>query len=122
MFFKRHHEAAVDTVYTRSAQDRTETELSGHILMVSAGLVGVCLTVIGLFQIVRQLRAIDRLADDLLALDALAFMLASLFAYLALRSIRRARRYTLERFADGAFVLGLFLMVAVCGLVTYQFI
>lgn len=121
MLFKRHPETA-DTAYTQAARDRTETELSGHILMVSAGLVGVCLTVIGLFQVVRQLRAIDRLADNLLALDALSFLLASVLAYLALRSIHRPNRYALERVADAAFLLGLVMMVLVCGLVAYEMV
>ena len=73
-----------------------------HIFTVSAGLVGACLTVIGLFRVIFKLKAIDSVATRLLAMDAMGFMLACLTAYLALRTAARpapARRWNRE-FAD----------------------
>src|ERR1700730_1864626 len=51
----------------------TERELSAHIFSVSAQLVGICLTVLGLFRVMIRLRTLGRIADNLLALDAVAF-------------------------------------------------
>jgi len=36
-------------------------------------MVGVCLTVIGLFKVIFQIKAVDTLGDDFLSLDALLF-------------------------------------------------
>ena len=51
-----------------------EEDLCIHIFTVSAAMVGVCLTVIGLIRIVITLQKVDTLADDLLAADALLFV------------------------------------------------
>lgn len=99
-----------------------ETELSVHIFTVSANLVGVCLAVIGIFRAIDKLTSWNSIADDLLALDAIAFLLAGLLAYLSLRAKIRARRRRLERLADVALLAGLVLMVAICGLVAYELI
>jgi len=98
----------------------TDVQLSAHIFSVSAGLVGVCLTVIGIFRVVVRSQNVDSIADNLLAVDALLFLVACFFAYLALRSrsVRRSRR--LERVADGIFLLGLTMMVAIGALVAYE--
>ncbi len=102
---------------------RRETELEKdlciHIFSVSAGMVGVCLTVIGLLRVVITLRKTDTLADDLLAIDALLFLVACLASYWGLRTRGTRRMHRVERFADVAFILALALMVVVCGFVTY---
>ena len=99
-----------------------ETELSAHIFAVSAGLVGVCLTVIGLFRVVVRSQNIDSIADNLLAVDALLFLVACFLAYLALRAGTTARAQRLERFADLVFHTALSLMVAVAGLIAWAVI
>jgi hypothetical protein len=45
-----------------------------HLFSVSAAMVGVCLTVIGLIRVFISLQKIDTLADDLLSVDALFFL------------------------------------------------
>ena len=95
-----------------------EEDICIHIFTVSAGLVGVCLTVIGLLRVVITLRKTDTFADDLLAIDAFLFLVACLSSYWALRIRSDRRMYRVERFAD-CFILALLLMVAVCGFVTY---
>ncbi len=94
-----------------------EADICIHLFSVSAAMVGVCLTVIGLIRVVISVKQVDTLADDFLAIDALFFLCSCLCAYwvLRMRSIRRIHR--LERIADGAFILGLILMVAVCGII-----
>lgn len=96
-----------------------ETEICIHIFSVSAGLVGVCLTVIGIIQIIINGTKVQTLSDDLLAADALLFLVACVLSYWALRTKNRRRRRGVERIADAFFILGLTLMVAVCAVITY---
>jgi hypothetical protein len=96
-----------------------EDDIAIHIFTVSAGMVGVCLTVIGLLRVVITLRKADTFADDLLALDAILFLVACISSYWALRTRSAQRMYRLERFADVVFLLALLLMVAVCVFITY---
>jgi hypothetical protein len=96
-----------------------EEDISIHIFTVSAGMVGVCLTVIGLLRVVITLRKTDTVADDLLAFDAFLFLVACLSAYWALRTRGTQRMHRVERFADAIFILALVLMAAICGVVTY---
>ena len=97
-----------------------EDDICIHIFTVSAGMVGVCLTVIGLIRVVITLRKTDTFADDLLAMDALLFLIACLASYWALRTRTAKRKYRVERFADLVFVLALVLMATACLFVTYR--
>jgi hypothetical protein len=99
---------------------RTERELSEHIFSVSAQLVGICLTVLGLFQVMIRLKPLGRLADGLLAFDAIAFLGACVFSYASLRSHGHPRRRTLERVADVCFGAALVLMTAVCVMIAWR--
>ena len=98
---------------------RLEEDICIHIFTVSAGLVGVCLTVIGLLRVVITLRKTDTFADDLLAMDAFLFLVACLSSYWALRTRNVRRMHRVERFADVIFLLALVLMAGACGFVTY---
>lgn len=93
-----------------------------HIFQVSATLVGVCLTVLGLLRIVRRLRPVGTMADEMLALDALIFLGSCMWAYAALRAPTTARRRQLERIADAVFLGGLGLMTLLCALIAYELI
>ena len=96
-----------------------EEDLCIHIFTVSAAMVGVCLTVIGLLRVVITLRRADTVADDLLATDAVCFLVSCLSSYWALRTRNTRRMHRLERFADGIFILALLLMVGICVFITY---
>jgi len=98
---------------------RLDEDISIHIFTVSAGMVGVCLTVIGLLRVVITLRKADTVADNLLALDAILYLIACLSAYWALRTRSRRRMHLVERFADAVFVVALILMVVICIFVTF---
>lgn len=104
------------------SSEAVQRELSGHIFSVSAGLVGVCLTVIGVFRLVGGSGRLTTWADDVPAIDAFVFLVSCLLAYLALRSNSPARRQRLERVADVIFLLGLTAMVVIGSLVAYELI
>src|ERR1700733_3868945 len=90
-----------------------------HIYTISAAMIGVCLTAVGLIRVVITLKRTNTLADDLLGLDAIVFLFATISAYWALRArgVRRLER--LEFTADVAFLLGKGLMTGICLFITY---
>lgn len=93
-----------------------------HIFTASAAMVGVCLTVIGLFQLTAKLQKVSSIGDNLLAVDALTFLISCILSYTALRTRKSRRRYQIERIADFVFISALCLMVIVCALVAYELI
>lgn len=96
-----------------------EEDISIHVFTVASGMVGVCLTVIGLIRVVISLRQVSTIADDLLGLDALLFLSAALLSYAALRTRKVRRMHRIERLADKIFILAMILMTAVCGFIIY---
>src|ERR1041385_88512 len=107
---------------TNGHRDRStplEQDISIHIFTVSSAMVGVCLTVIGLIRVVITLGTADTLADDLLAADALLFLVSCLLSYWALRSRGLRRMHRLERIADGIFIIAMIGMVVICAVITY---
>ncbi len=109
-----------ETRRQRGANTYLEQDICIHIFTVSSAMVGVCLTVIGLIRVVITLGTADTLADDLLAADALLFLISCLLSYWALRSRGLRRMHRLERIADGIFILAMIGMVVICALITYS--
>jgi hypothetical protein len=108
--------------YPSQNRSHLEEDLAVHILGVSAAMVGVCLTVIGLIRIVITLGKFDTIADNILAVAALIFLVSCFCSYWALRTRGSRRMHRLERIADVAFLVGLLLMVAVCVIITFAMI
>ena len=108
-----------ETNRRRDSGTNLEQDISIHIFTVSSAMVGVCLTVIGLIRVVITLGRADTLADDLLAGDALLFLISCLLSYWALRSRSLRRMHRLEKIADGIFILAMIGMVIICALITY---
>jgi hypothetical protein len=104
----------------RDPNTHLEEDLCIHIFTVSSAMVGVCLTVIGLIRVVVTLGTADTLADDLLAGDALLFLISCLLSYWALRSRTMRRMHRLEKIADGIFIIAMIGMVIICALITYS--
>ena len=108
-----------ETPPQRHGNSNLEQDICIHIFSVSSAMVGVCLTVIGLIRVVITLGTADTLADDLLAADALLFLVSCLLSYWALRSRGLHRMHRLEKIADGIFIVAMIVMVVVCALITY---
>jgi hypothetical protein len=89
-------------------------------MTVSATLVGVCLTVIGIYRISCKLDSVNRLGDEFLALDALGFLSSCLLSYFALRAREKGRQRFLEKLADRIFLVSLSLMVLIGMLIVYE--
>lgn len=98
---------------------RLDEDICIHLFTVASTMVGICLTAIGLLHVVIANRRIDTFADDLLTIDAILFLIASLTAYAALRTRRRRRHVRLEHAADAVFIAAMILTVAACILITF---
>jgi hypothetical protein len=91
--------------------------VADQIFVVSAAMVGVCLTLMGLVGIISSLDDVATLTDEMLAADAIVFLVSCLASYFSLRtqSPGRARRY--ERIADISFVVAMVAIVLVGAIV-----
>lgn len=94
------------SVDTRKLLDH---DICVHIFTASAAMIGVCLTVIGIIRAVVSLRRPDMVGDDLLAINAIAYLAACLVSYWALRTRSLGRNHRLERWADVLFLSALIL-------------
>ena len=90
------------------------------VFSVSAGMIGVCLTAIGLVQLVVKGRSTATICDDLLVLDAAIFGVACLICYLVMQGYLHNKFSPLEDWVDRVFLLGLALMVFVCGIFAWS--
>jgi len=111
-------EAARMAYQPSSDDDRIYTHLL-TLLSVSAALVGVCLTAVGLVSVIEALNKWEGWVDDLLAVGSLIFSLVTLLSFLG---IRTRIRYTWPRYLllmDILFCLGIGTMVLASFLLTY---
>jgi hypothetical protein len=104
------------------SRETIEVDLTIHVFSASATLVGVCLTVIGLFTISKRMSPIKTYGQDFLAVDSFLFLSSCIIAYIALTRRNRARMHFLEKSAERLFFLALSFMVVICGLIVYEFI
>lgn len=86
-----------------------------HILPVSATMVGVCMTVIGLMQLLPKG---GQWLDNLIAFDSLVFITSALLSYTSIRTKRNTEK--LERWADVVFIIGLVMMVVINFLIAFD--
>ena len=82
-----------------------------HLLSVSGTLAGLCITGVTLFHTIGRPSIPQTLADDLLAISALLFLLSTYAIFVALRTKRQALAVLLEKIIDALFLLALSGMV-----------
>ena len=89
------------------------------VFSVSAGMIGVCLTAIGLVKVVSQAKAVDTLCDDLIAIDAIIFGLAALLGFRGLQRFIRHKSPLSHQVMDWIFLIGLGLTIINCAVFTW---
>ena len=82
----------------------------------------MCLTLVGLIKIVEGVRSFKTLADELLAANAVAFLISSLLSYFAMKREDSPQRRRLGRAGDLVFSGALCLLVLICVVVAIQMI
>ena len=83
-------------------------EMANHIFSGSTTMIGVCITVISLFRIMKIGK--ETLVDELLGVDTLIFIFSCFLSYVCLRN---AALKNVEKIADILFFIGLTFMLVV---------
>jgi len=103
-------------------EDQIGERLYTHLitlLAVSAGMVGVCLTAISLIGIFQSHSKLDTALDEILAVDALLFLAATLIIFVGLRTPLKKRSSAIAVAADLVFSLALMLTAIACALLAW---
>ena len=102
---------------------RTRSEgLASHILPVSATMIGVCATLIGLVKLAEAKLGPSHV-DEYAALTAVIFLASALASYLSIRFSDRVRLSgRIEQIADLVFLVGLVAITLVATLFAYEVI
>jgi len=91
--------------------------LADHILPSSATMVGVCMTVISLSQLIPK-QNLSKHVDEMLAFDSLLFLGSAMLSYFSIRNPAMVEK--LERMADVIFLVAVSLMVIVGFVVAFE--
>ena len=98
-----------------------QEDIGIHVFTVSANMLGVCLTVIGLFRVFGWRGNVNMAGRALLIAVSTAFLCSCILSYASLRTRKRRRRHqVMERLADAIFLGSLLLMMLICGLIVYE--
>jgi inner membrane protein involved in colicin E2 resistance len=110
---------AHESAKSQALREEHEHDLTVHVFTISAGMVGVCLTGIGLLRVIIAQTKVSTFGDDLLAADAVMFMTCCFLSFWSFKTISAPRRHAMRWVIDGLFMIALALMVVVCGLIVY---
>lgn len=99
--------------------EKQESDISMHVFSVSATLVGVCLTVIGILNAMGKGKSV---IDEMTAVNALIFLASCILSYYAMKTGDNKRRFLLESRVDFLFIFGLLLMFLICVFIAFDFI
>lgn len=103
-----------------SSLEKREESIAIHIFAVSAALVGVCFTVIGLISVIHSFNRVNTWADEITTFDAILFLCACFFSYVAMKTKARKLRLSLEKAADIVFLGGLTVMIIICIFIVFK--
>ena len=105
-----------------SSSEQREHDLTMHVFAVSAAMVGVCLTAIGILRLVAAQTQAQTVGDELLAIDAVLFVVCTSLAFWSFKTHRPTARRRLRVVVDALFLLGLAGMASICALIAYALV
>jgi hypothetical protein len=94
----------------KSPVDRLRDELL-HLLSLSGTLAGLCITAVTLFHTLQKNSIATTVADDLLAVAALLFLVCTYLIFFSLKTRSESRSVSLARIVDICFLIALTSMV-----------
>jgi len=103
-------------------QEQREHDLTMHIFAISAGLVGVRLTAIGLMRVLALHSRVETLGEELLSGNARCFMICCLLSCWYFKTSSLSRHDSFRKIIDGLLLVALVFMVAVCMMLAYAVI
>jgi uncharacterized membrane protein len=101
----RHGTLALDFHSMDDKDKKSNRNISTHILPTSANLLGICFLIFSLARF--SDKAESTILDEAAACAVVVFLASCVFSYMSLRSESAHR---LEKWADGAFLAGLFIL------------
>jgi multisubunit Na+/H+ antiporter MnhF subunit len=113
------HSSAHDMSAQSRAERAQEKDIAAHIFTTSAVMLGLCLTIISVVHGPRNIDRIETVVDDIVAIDAMIFLVACFLSYAALRSRLLPRMKRLESVADSVFLLGMVGIGVACVLLAW---
>jgi hypothetical protein len=96
-----------------------ELDTAHQVFANSPTLLALCLTVIGIIKLYATLQKVTTIMDNCLAFGVIAFLVATVLAYFAIRASTRSRRLKLGRIADVVFLAGLGFTAVVALMITF---
>lgn len=99
-----------------------EHELTMHVFSVSAAMVGVCLTAIGILRLVVQQTQAQTLGDDLLAIDSVLYVICCAMAFWSFKTSDHVTRRRLRLVVDALFLVALAAMSCICAIIAYALV
>jgi hypothetical protein len=104
------------------SHERREHDLTIHVFSISAALVGVCLTGIGILRLVAAQTKVQTLGDEFLAADAVLLVVVCFLSFWSFKTGKASYRQKLRLIVDLLFMLALVVMVGVCAIIAYAIV
>ena len=104
----------------QSVEEELGDQIYTHIASQSTTRLGVCLTLVGLFKVVDGLKTIEVLADEILAVGAVAFLVSGMLGYYALRTKKPRTKYLVGRIADATYLASNGLLIVICLIIAFE--
>ena len=105
-----------------TSQEQREHEFTLHVFGISAGMVGVCLTAIGILRLVAVQAQVESVGDEFLAADAVLFVTCCFISFWSFKTRQPKLRQRLRFLVDALFMIALVLMVVVCAIIAYALV
>ena len=105
-----------------SPNEQREHEVTLQVFSISAAMVGVCLTAIGILRLVATQTQVESIGDELLAADAVLFVICCFISFWSFKTRPQGFRQRLRLLVDALFLVALVLMVVVCAIIAYALV
>lgn len=105
-----------------SSQEQREHELTLHVFSISAAMIGVCLTAIGILRLVAVQTKVQTLGDEFLAADAVLFVFCCFLSFWSFKTKQTRLRQRLRLLVDILFMVALVVIVCICAIIAYALV
>jgi len=97
-----------------------EDTIYSQVLNHSSVKVGSCLTLLGLIKAVEGVKNVVSIADELLAIAAMAFIVSGGATYMALKNTDPVGKRRMGRIGDLMFTAGLMILLGICVVIVFE--
>ena len=91
-----------------------------QVLSQSSLKVGMCLTLLGLIRVIEGVKNVSSFVDELLALNAVLFLVSGHYSYIALKETDGSKKLLLGKKGDRLFTASVCLLAVICAILTFE--